>query len=450
MTGQLQHRVAIVIFVCIIIIFSVSWFFANENTRVSELKKNYKIFRNSEDYFRNQLTLSLTNSAPSVSVLSPNTVHIYSDTINYKHVLYLFLTYPTIHYVLSYPSELDLDMIRHVGDSFVSFLYDSKTELFDPSFIIAQRSKFTMQLLFSKAFYEESTSLETLFLQYVESTRLAELPFIRTYFSFIFIDTLEIPTPKYTIQNRLLDHTIDNHNIFQTWVSHDTDVEYLYHSSESIKRDYPNYSYRLFDDYDMKTFIMQFYPQTILDRYDAILPSAFKSDFFRYLYLYKFGGLYFDITLLSKRPITDFIDLDDYDFIVPTDVGTKINQLYQAFMYVKKGHPYMKACIDRIVNYDFKKMKEIKHCLDYTGPKLLGSVVDSALENNKHSNNLFLRHLDGNSIVFDKYTNERHVILYTKGNFPKLGIASSMYRESQKYHYSKHCTMNAIFYNELI
>lgn len=450
MTKSQLNRIAIVILLSIVIILTVLWFFAQDDSQVSNLKKNYKTFRNSEEYFKNQLNLSLENSDAVLEVVSPNVLHINSNTINYKHLLSLFLTYPSIHYITSYPSTFhidQLDIIRLVGDSFVSFLYDSKTKLFDPSFIVAQRSKFTMQLLFSKAFYPESTSFEQLFLKYVENTRLTELPYIRTYFSFIFINDLNMSTKKYIIQDRLYDDVSDN-NIFQTWVSHDTNVEYLYKSSESIKRDYPNYSYRLFDDYDMKTFILHFYPQNIVERYDAILPSAFKSDFFRYLYLYKFGGFYFDITLVSKRPITDFVELDDYDFIVPTDVGTKVNQLYQAFMYVKKGHPYMKACIDSIVNYDLDKMKKIKHCLDYTGPKLIGSVVDGDLENN--SRNLFLRHVNGNSIVFEKSTIQQDILLYTKGNFPNLGIASAMYRESQKYHYSKHCTMNAIFYNELI
>jgi mannosyltransferase OCH1-like enzyme len=258
---------------------------------------------------------------------------------------------------------------------------------------------------------------------------------------YLFVSDVSEPERKYHISDILLNpKTL---TLFQTWVSRNTNVKYLYDCSLSFKRDYPEFNYRLFDDLDMKRFIRQFYPPAVAERYDSILPSAFKSDFFRYLFLYKFGGLYFDITLLSHQPLTKFLDIHSYDFISAIDLFyTDTNQLYQAFMYVRKQHPYMKECIDRIMSYDITDIPR-KHCLSYTGPKLIGNVVNSTSVDSK---NLFLRHVDGTRVVIDNTTHTDNVIIFTKGNVTDQNIKQQMYSEAQKQHYSMHCTMNTIFY----
>lgn len=436
-------RVVVLLLVCAVTILAIFWFFREEKlSSVSSLKRNYKTFLASEDYYRRQLR-STTVTAP-VSMLLSDTLHLHSDSVDFKQVFALFLNYPNIHYIVCCPDDVDpLELVRYSGDSFLSLLYSRDTGSFDPSFLIAQRSKFTMQLLFTKAFY--TTPLEQIF---IDDQRVIATPHLRTYFSFIFLDKLQMPRRKYWIHDRLVQASTKN--VFQTWLSHDTDVEFLHRSSECIKRDYPGYSYRLFDDYDMKKFIRHFYPQAVVDRYDSILPSAFKSDFFRYLYLYRIGGMYFDITLISARPITDVVPIDDYDFSAPIDLGSQdVNQLYQAFMYAKKGHPYMKECINTIMDYDIEKLrKETINCLAYTGPRLIGSIV--AKDQSGTSKNIYLRHTGGDRVVYDSSPKDEHIIIYTKGKFPEMKVGKAMYKESQKRHYSEHCMMNTIFYNELI
>lgn len=396
-------------------------------------------------------------SSPSSSDDTQGIVVVH--TVDYDHILHRFMTNPSIDYMVCLPPRMigAVDphrIVRCTGDAFLGFFYDSSKKQFVDDFLVVQRSRMAMRWLHHASSRPRDDRFQKTLLQKLDAhcTQSSSAPYyLRTYFTFIFIndvgraiDDLDTAT-KYYIHNHVPTDNNDNGSICQTWISHGTNIRHLYDSSESIKRDYPGYGYRLFDDFEMKQFIRRFYSTKVLERYDSILPSAFKSDFFRYLYLYRFGGYYFDITLLSIKPLSDYVNVDDYDFICPIDLDLSTRQLYQAFMYARKAHPYIGECIRRIMEYDLEKHQWFQ-CLAVTGPKLIGDVCFN--DHSGRSRNLFLHHTNARTIDFiHDEDGSRTPIMYTKGAFPEQQIGRSMYSESQKNHYSKHCVYQTFFYH---
>jgi hypothetical protein len=73
------------------------------------------------------------------------------------------------------------------------------------------------------------------------------------------------------------------------------------------------WSISLYDDKDIYSFISSNYDNDILNSYVSINPryGAAKADFFRYLLLYRHGGVYLDIKSTVTRKLDDVIKPDD-------------------------------------------------------------------------------------------------------------------------------------------
>ena len=100
--------------------------------------------------------------------------------------------------------------------------------------------------------------------------------------------------------------------IIQIWLQGDVDKKY----KENIIRLNPEYEYELFQEKNCINFLRNNYPPVIMNCFLNIIKPAHKSDFFRYCYLYKRGGIYIDIDL---KPIYSFDkiieDSENSDFI---------------------------------------------------------------------------------------------------------------------------------------
>jgi hypothetical protein len=80
-----------------------------------------------------------------------------------------------------------------------------------------------------------------------------------------------------------------------------------------LKRLNAGWEYRLYDDQDVHDFIAGNFDPDILVSYRRINPlyGAARADFFRYLALFKVGGVYLDIKSTIRRRLDDVIDRDD-------------------------------------------------------------------------------------------------------------------------------------------
>lgn len=93
----------------------------------------------------------------------------------------------------------------------------------------------------------------------------------------------------------------------------------IFHNIDFLKSNNPEYSYKLFDDELQIQFLKSHYPSQILDIYKSfgLGYDAAKSDLFRYLLIYKVGGIYLDVKSTFLRPFDSFI-LESDKFLLST------------------------------------------------------------------------------------------------------------------------------------
>jgi mannosyltransferase OCH1-like enzyme len=108
----------------------------------------------------------------------------------------------------------------------------------------------------------------------------------------------------------------------------------------------PGYSHYLYDDAEMDEFVLTNYPGEIFNAYNMLNIGAAKADLWRYLILYKFGGIYLDIDAAILKSLDTLIKRDDSAIITREMYEGLFNQWILIF---KKGHPLLKEIINQCV-----------------------------------------------------------------------------------------------------
>lgn len=145
--------------------------------------------------------------------------------------------------------------------------------------------------------------------------------------------------------------------IHQTWKTSDLST-YNEHgigvkSQESFKKFFPNYEYRFWTDADIDKYI-EGKGGWVKDAFDSMNRNIKRMDFFRYLIIEEFGGIYADVDFVMSKTI----DLDEYsnfDFI---------------------GY---KACRDHKMHYPVEDEKYLRS--DKEGSWVLGNAFFGAEKN---------------------------------------------------------------------
>jgi mannosyltransferase OCH1-like enzyme len=150
---------------------------------------------------------------------------------------------------------------------------------------------------------------------------------------------IKLEQTKYRIQGipKIIFQTTFDKNI--TNISH-------HNSILTILELNPEYEYRLLDDNECRDFIKNNFDNNILSAYDLIVPGAYKSDLFRYCYLYVNGGCYFDCKMILRKPLHKIINPDD-DLILCKDIK---EGYYNAVMMSSKENNKLLIVINDCVN----------------------------------------------------------------------------------------------------
>ena len=106
----------------------------------------------------------------------------------------------------------------------------------------------------------------------------------------------KLKIPKVIIQTH-------NDNIFNDELAYNSILSYIDFN--------PEFEYIFFNDKDCREFIKENFDNGYLYYYDILYPSAFKADFFRYCYLYKKGGCYFDCKSIILNSINNVLKEED-------------------------------------------------------------------------------------------------------------------------------------------
>jgi hypothetical protein len=113
------------------------------------------------------------------------------------------------------------------------------------------------------------------------------------------------------------------------------------------------WEYRFYSDDTAREYIGENYPERFVSVFDALLPGAYKADFFRYLVLFKEGGIYADIDVMLDANLDQFIT-PDLAFFVPIDsVGGYADQnfcLWNGLIGSAPAHPILANAIEWMVN----------------------------------------------------------------------------------------------------
>lgn len=147
----------------------------------------------------------------------------------------------------------------------------------------------------------------------------------------------------------------------------DTVPKDMVNASHTIIRDNPEYEYIYYNNKRARDYLIRNYSDRIINAYDKLIPGAYKADLFRYCYLFKEGGVYIDMGMVSKRPLREFICYDD-TFLSPEDNHT--GGLYNAFIASTSNHPIIAKAIELCLN-NIERGYYGNGPLDITGPQLL-------------------------------------------------------------------------------
>ena len=136
---------------------------------------------------------------------------------------------------------------------------------------------------------------------------------------------------------------------------------------ENLQRLNPDWSYTLYDDDDAVAFIKKNYGDAILSYYERINPdySVARADFFRYLLLYKRGGVYLDMKSTCILPLDQVVQPRDAYILsqwrnkhgeIHVGFGTSREvrhiaggEYQQWHIITVVGHPFLKAVIERVL-----------------------------------------------------------------------------------------------------
>jgi mannosyltransferase OCH1-like enzyme len=194
--------------------------------------------------------------------------------------------------------------------------------------------------------------------------------------------------------------------IFQTIRSKNDINDKIMRNIKYLRDNNPTYKYFLYDDNDCINFIKNNYDKKILDVYMSINAKygPAKADLFRYLLMYKYGGIYLDIKSSCDVPFSKIIDNDTKYILSHWSVRghssrKKLNNFYGEFqqwhIICIPQHPFLKKVIDDVVNniknYNIYKDGTGKDMvLEITGPIAYTKAITPLL--NKYGHVLYKSH----------------------------------------------------------
>jgi hypothetical protein len=202
--------------------------------------------------------------------------------------------------------------------------------------------------------------------------------------------------------------------IYQTWHTKDLPPK-MAETVEKLKRDNPEYTYKLFDDKECHDFIEKNFDPDVTHAYDTLIPGAFKADLWRYCVLYINGGFYIDIKFRCE-PEFSLSDIREPTFYV-REYNHKGTGLYNHIIYtgiigsVPKNPVFMK-CIRQIIENCKTQYYGPEHTSP-TGPYLFASLLDPEdIENSEYAyyeeNGVgYIRNIENTTIILSHYPEYR-------------------------------------------
>lgn len=165
----------------------------------------------------------------------------------------------------------------------------------------------------------------------------------------------------------------------------------LVNNTRHLQATNPGWSYRFYDDQAMLGYVSRHFDARVLRLFLRINPwyGAARADLFRYLLLYREGGVYLDIKSSVDGPLDQMIASDDVYWLSqwankpgqafegwglhPPLAGVAGGEFQQWFIVAAPRHPFLQAVIERVLK-NIESYEELEHgigkrgVLNITGP----------------------------------------------------------------------------------
>ena len=198
----------------------------------------------------------------------------------------------------------------------------------------------------------------------------------------------------------------------------------------------PGWEYRFYDDDDIATFIKGNYPPLVWEYFERIDKryGAARADFFRYLLMYKVGGMYLDIKSTATRPLDTVLQPDDTFILSKWYLPNGEYEHSDGFIYDLRhipggefqqwhilcapGHPLMKAVLEAVMAnidaYDpYLHQTGKRGVLRVTGPIAYTLAIRRVMDQHPH------REVDGRNAIGLEYNvlGEMNHVTVFKGHY---------------------------------
>lgn len=202
--------------------------------------------------------------------------------------------------------------------------------------------------------------------------------------------------------------------------------------------------YYYFDDQMCHLFIKNNYDSKVLMAYDTLIPTAYKADLWRFCVLYKYGGIYSD---LSQEILTSYnVNIHNCDMIFTKDFNhcKSSDNIQISFMATIPKNNFFKYVIDNLTKDILNRRKGVCS-LDVTGPVYIGGLYKRffnlkniiyglqkqyGLDNKSYKinifsyqyNNKYIKLLNGQKFIRTKIKNH-YKLLYGNNKLPHYSLA---------------------------
>ena len=131
--------------------------------------------------------------------------------------------------------------------------------------------------------------------------------------------------------------------IYQTYKNKDLIPQKVY---DNIKKYAPEYKHVIYDDNECLNFIKENFGDELVDLFNKYA-GYHKADIFRYLILYKNGGIYLDIKIELTKPLKDIFNDNNITYTI---LSMHSSSCMQGVIATPKNNPLFMRLIDLMKN----------------------------------------------------------------------------------------------------
>lgn len=193
-----------------------------------------------------------------------------------------------------------------------------------------------------------------------------------------------------------------------------------------------NYEHRYYNDAQAAELILKDFGKEWYDLFNNVPLGVIRADIFRYLVIYKYGGIYSDIDTVCKIPIDSWITgpdkfKKDYTAIFAAEIVGRdilvVDRICQWTFAAAPNHPILKSIVDNVYNAlketKWEDVTDVVNAIHYTtGPNIfsysiLNEMGFASLKNGIYLSDPKLNLCKNSSYINDsKYAIENKVYIY--------------------------------------